>query len=181
MQPTITAEYLASQGLSENFPQRFWAKVNKDGPIPPKQPELGPCWVWTAGKVSQGYGAIAVTRRKQAPAHRAAWLLTNGAIPEGLWVLHKCDNPACVRPEHLFLGTSTDNARDRSAKGRNGWPLACEKHHKAKYSVEQILEIRRLSADGISQAEIARSLKVHAQTVWCVIHNRRWATLSKSS
>ncbi len=87
---------------------KFWAKVQKsDG-----------CWVWQ-GCIVRRYGVLGHDG-KQVKAHRVAWGLTNGPIPNGLSVLHKCDNPPCVRPDHLFLGTQLDNMRDCSAKGRSG-------------------------------------------------------------
>lgn len=86
---------------------RFWMKVNKtDG-----------CWLWTAATFAYGYGIFRVDGRNQY-AHRVAWELTNGPIPDGLSCLHRCDVPGCVNPDHLFLGTQGDNARDRNAKGR---------------------------------------------------------------
>jgi hypothetical protein len=94
---------------------RFWSKVNKDGPV--LRPELGPCWEWTASLVTGGYGGFSV-RRRQTRAHRYSWEETNGPVPSGLFVLHRCDNPPCVRPSHLFLGTIQDNVDDMMAKGR---------------------------------------------------------------
>lgn len=97
--------------------ERFWGKVNKDGPAPSHCPELGPCWIWTGIITIWGYGRIKSGGKMHA-AHRVAWVLAYGDIPDGLFVCHKCDNPACVRPEHLFVGTVLDNTRDREAKGR---------------------------------------------------------------
>src|SRR5687767_4720826 len=93
----------ASRPLSE----RFWEKVRKtDG-----------CWLWTASRNAKGYGQI-MYQRRPIHAHRVSWQLANGPIPDGLCVLHRCDNPQCVNPGHLFLGTIVDNNRDMFAKGR---------------------------------------------------------------
>lgn len=90
---------------------RFWPKVQKsDG-----------CWLWVAGGDSAtGYGRIRLGRAgtKHELAHRVAWQLTFGPIPDGLWVLHHCDTPRCVRPDHLFLGDCSDNMKDAATKGR---------------------------------------------------------------
>lgn len=105
--------------LSPDGVARFWAKVDKSG---------GPdaCWIWTASKVPSGYGSFGVNGRLFG-AHRIAWVLENGQIPHdgsyhGMCVCHKCDNPACCNPAHLFLGTNMDNARDREKKGRGNQP-----------------------------------------------------------
>jgi len=94
--------------------ERFWAKVDRSGD----------CWLWTAGvwKSRGGYGKFqAGSSRANARvvyAHRQAWELTNGAIPEGAIVRHRCDNPPCVNPDHLVLGDQTDNLRDMQRRGR---------------------------------------------------------------
>lgn len=105
--------------------QRFWPKVDKAGPIPPHRPELGPCWVWMASVFEDrnGYGKFQAGEGRATAeavyAHRYAWELTWGTVPDGLWVLHHCDNPPCVRLDHLFLGTAADNVADMMAKGRH--------------------------------------------------------------
>lgn len=94
--------------------ERFWRHVDKSGE----------CWIWTGahqpfGKAhGAGYGNMNLGSGRYAPTHRVSWELHNGPIPNGLWVLHRCDNPKCVRPEHLFLGTQRDNARDMMKKRR---------------------------------------------------------------
>jgi hypothetical protein len=94
---------------------RLWAKVNRV--------RLFACWNWTSPAESYpgGYGVIGLggTSGKRTLAHRAAWEVSEGPIPEGMWVLHRCDNPKCCNPMHLFLGTALDNNRDAFAKGRN--------------------------------------------------------------
>lgn len=83
------------------------------------------CWIWTAslrGDFKGGYGQIGLDRRRGVhDAHRVSWLLHHGEIPTGMCVLHKCDNPKCVNPEHLFLGTRTENTLDMITKGRGHW------------------------------------------------------------
>lgn len=98
--------------------EHFWEFVNKNGPVQPHCPNLGPCWIWTASGFSKNYGKVSV-KGKTVGAHRVAWELGVGPIPNGLYVLHHCDNPPCVNyTQHLFLGTHTDNMRDAAAKGR---------------------------------------------------------------
>lgn len=89
---------------------RFWSKVLKGTDQE--------CWLWNASRIKDGYGKFSVSGVYQQ-SHRISWQLTNGPIPDGLCVLHRCDNPPCVNPNHLFLGTNLDNVRDMFAKGRN--------------------------------------------------------------
>lgn len=109
-------------GLAE----RLWAKVDRRGP--------DECWPWIAKAVTSfGYGRMTAGRKVNLKAHRAAWMVTHGPIPDGLCVLHRCDNPACCNPGHLFLGTKRDNTHDMMSKGRHSPPPVRqgENHHKA--------------------------------------------------
>jgi len=107
----------------------FWSKVNKKGPI---HPIHGQCWVWTGSRFSQGYGRLIGHGR----AHRISWEIHFGDIPDGLCVCHHCDNPSCVNPKHLFLGTKGDNIRDRNAKGRDRTPQGDD--HWSRISPEKV-------------------------------------------
>src|SRR4030043_361681 len=91
----------------DSVEKRFWNKVNK----------TDDCWIWTAYCNKKEYGCFKFQDKSEL-AHRVSWIIHNGPIPNGLHVLHKCDNPPCVRPDHLFLGTDKDNANDRISKGR---------------------------------------------------------------
>jgi hypothetical protein len=91
--------------------ERFWLRVQKGRS----------CWEWTGVRNPQGYGVMRVGESNMQ-AHRVAWEVANGPIPVGLNALHRCDNPGCVRPDHLWLGTLADNNADMRAKGRHSWP-----------------------------------------------------------
>lgn len=98
--------------------EQFFGHVDKDGPVPDDQPELGPCWLWTAATNSSGYGCLRV-RGVLLLAHRVMWKLAHGrAAPVDREVLHRCDTPACVRPSHLWIGTHAQNMADAKRKGR---------------------------------------------------------------
>jgi len=105
---------------------RFWAKVNKNGPVPDRYPELGSCWLWTAAVTvctnGDQRGSFRRTHRRAELAHRVSWELTNGPIPEGMKICHRCDVGLCVRPDHLFLGTQAENIQDMRNKGRHRMP-----------------------------------------------------------
>ncbi len=103
---------------------RFWSRVSKDGPLPdqanPHYVGLGQCHVWVKGRNRQGYGRFHLSRDAGAyNATRVVWYLRHGSMPADLLVCHRCDNPACVNPDHLFLGSYKDNAVDSKSKDRN--------------------------------------------------------------
>lgn len=156
---------------------RFWAKVDKSGSTPTHRPGLGRCWVWTAYRTRFGYGEISVGRADEGTilAHRLSWILHKGPILDRLHVLHKCDNPSCVRPRHLFLGTQSDNNRDMTRKGR-GRPIGLrwrrgEAHSGAKLTTADVLEIR---ASAESLASCARRYNVSKKLILLVRQRKAW-------
>jgi hypothetical protein len=127
----------------------FWQRIMKP---------VG-CWLYTGAKESNGYGYLQNPfgdKPKFLTAHRAAWIYANGPIPEGMLVLHRCDVRSCINPEHLFLGTHSENATDKAVKGRAG----------AVITPEQVREVRRLTADGWSGYAIYRKLKIPCASVY---------------
>ena len=161
---------------------RFWAKVDRNGPV---HPVLGTrCWVWMGPK-TEGYGWISVPELEThgSRTHRLAWVLTHGRIPpgeghHGTCVLHRCDNRTCVNPEHLFLGTQADNMADRAAKGRA--PRG-EKHRSARLTEDSVRAIRKASAAGISQYRIAKLYRVARTTIEGVVTRRNWGHVTDAS
>ena len=117
--------------------ERFWSKVNK----------AGECWLWTAKRDRSGYGRFQTDKSRSDIAPRVAWRLTCGEVLDGLFVLHRCDNPPCVRPDHLFLGTFEENMADMVAKGRS--PRG-ERNVAAKLTDAQVIEMRRLFDAGLA-------------------------------
>jgi hypothetical protein len=164
----MPSKYIPHPRVRQPVAPRLWAKVNKDGPIPEHRPELGPCWIWTACLSTKGYGRIMANGRVQN-AHRVAYELTYGPIPPEQNVCHACDNPLCVRPSHMFLGTQTDNIRDMFAKGRN------VSLGPRKLSPEQVDEVFELYAGGASSSIIAAQYGVTGTTICRIIGGQGYA------
>lgn len=168
--------------VKQTIEERFWAKVQRDGATPGHTPGLSPCWVWLGGRTRLGYGRFAYKGQKIG-AHRAAWLMLVGPIPaDKPCVLHHCDNPPCVNPDHLWVGTNDDNIRDMVAKGRQRAPRGDDNGQRlhpdrvargeragpAKLTADGVREVRRRRANGELQRVIARDLGV-TQTVISLI------------
>ena len=150
--------------------RRFWAKVERSG--------REACWLWQAARLGGNhrggqYGQFAVTvapgRQKHLYAHRVAWALSHGSLPEGMSVLHRCDVSLCVNPNHLFLGTHTDNMQDASRKGRLSVPRLSAR----KVTDDQIAEIFALRAEGWRQVRIAERFSVTESFISSVLRGRR--------
>lgn len=143
---------------------RFWAKVNKtDG-----------CWLWTACTNWAGYGKF-YDGNSLTAAHRYSYLLHNGQISDGQFVLHHCDTPACVRPDHLFIGSQQDNITDMMQKKRNGYTgLKGERNCKAKLDERQVKDIRAKYESGIKRNVLALEYGMEWTAINRIIKRLSW-------
>lgn len=138
------------------------------------------CWEWPKHHTAAGYGRIWIYP-KMIYAHRIAWQLTHGAIPDGLHVLHHCDNPPCVNPRHLFVGTAKDNARDMSDKGRakNGMVKGID-HTLAKLTDDDVREIRRVYSPSprksgpFTSISLAAKYRVAKSLIYRIVKRQSW-------
>jgi len=169
MHPQYTPEQIA----------RFWSKVDKSGD----------CWIWIAGRIQTGYGSFYANGRSHR-ANRVAYEIATGPIPEGMFVCHRCDNPSCVRPDHLWLGSAAENSADMVAKGRaasgDQSPVRLhpesrprgEKHHAAKVTAETVKAIRaRYVQGGVTQMALAALFSLDQTTISDIIRRRSWRHL----
>jgi hypothetical protein len=135
------------------------------------EPNSG-CHLWIGAVKDTGYGKLCFGGKTHS-APRLAWELTKGKIPKGLWVLHRCDTPACVNPDHLFLGTHVDNMEDMKIKGRQPKNRGMESSH-PKLSNNQVLAIRKSIG---SQRTIAKQFNIHPTMVHLIKTGKRWGHL----
>jgi HNH endonuclease len=167
----------------------FWSRVDKGNGSKTN------CWIWikkfkvrsvreTGGRAewsrekARGYGKFSYRGRTEK-AHRVAWRIAYGPIPDGMHVCHRCDNPACVNYHHLFLGTDKDNLADMEAKGRKkAWGfLYCkgEAHPQVKLTEKKVREIRALHAKGIRSKQVAERYGVTPTSVRHIVRRATWA------
>lgn len=150
-------------GTTEN---RFWGCVQK----------TDTCWLWTGNKQKGGYGRIK-TKGKSIKAHRYSWELHNGPVPVKLYVLHHCDNPGCVNPAHLFLGTYADNSADMVSKGRS---VRGEKHRSAKLVESDIAKIFDDRKNGMIYKDIANKYGVNDRQISNILNRQSWTHVKVS-
>ena len=171
--------------LSEQDGARFWAHVDKNGPLPDpvKYPLLKTrCWLSTYN-LSHGYALMRIAG-VQVGAHRVSWVLLHGSIPDGALVLHACDNRRCVR--HLFLGSYQDNKTDSVEKGRHArgeqlaWAKRGEANPRHKLYLNDVKNIRELYKSGVGAGRLASIYGVNYSTVYRITHQQRWAHCSQT-
>ena len=161
--------------IPQKYVDQFWSKVDQS-----KGPEA--CWPWLASHIGKGYGQCN-TGKGQGYSHRYAWTLTYGEIPDKLFVLHKCDNPTCCNPAHLWLGTCKDNLQDCSRKKRFFAQLHPDKmprgasHGRTKLAEEDVREIRKWISGGMRVTETADAFGVSSAAVSLIISGKNWGWL----
>lgn len=151
--------------LSESDITRFWSHVDKSGE----------CWPWTAYRSRRGYGQFGLGD-EVLKAHRVAYVIAYGQIPDGMEVCHHCDNPSCVRPEHLFAGTHSDNMRDCANKGHNMLQRhpelrRGEKHPLAKLTAEQVIQIRQ---SDLTPTQLSKQFNVSRWMIRRILSRLAW-------
>ena len=148
--------------MDERYIKNFWKKVDKK--------DNSSCWIWIGAHCNHGYGQMRINN-KMKMAHRISWIIHFGNIPEGLEVCHKCDNPECVNPSHLFLGTHQDNMDDRNRKGRNK-SLQGELNGASKLKNYQIPSIREKYSTGeYSLRDLGREYGVGFEAIRRIVNH----------
>lgn len=153
----------------ETLPSRFWSKVKRAGP--------DECWEWQAYRDPNGYGRIGFAGRSNTTASRVSWALQVGPIPEGLFVLHHCDNPPCVNVRHLYVGTPKQNMRDFMERGQGDYgDRRGSKNANARLSERDVIEMRRERSErGTSYSNIGAQFGITTQYAWLIVNGKRWA------
>ena len=174
--PQSRLDLTKSDILSEEYIKRFWSKVEK----------TENSWLWNFSLDGMGYGSFVIFKNKEyktARASRMSFYLTNGPIPDGMCVCHSCDNPKCVRPDHLWLGTRSQNSKDMAQKGRNPTLLKSEEilgedHPRATLKNCEVALIKKLFSHNLSQTFIAKMFKTTKHTIFRIKHGHQWGHVS---
>lgn len=139
------------------------------------------CWVWAKSKDKDGYGVLYARENGKFSkflAHRISYMLHVGDIPAGYLVCHTCDNPSCINPDHLFLGTHADNHKDRNQKERQS---KGEEHGRAKLTEVDVLEMYRLHHDGVSAYRLSLMFGISSTQAWEIVNGKAWVYLFNST
>jgi hypothetical protein len=156
-----------SRTCRDNIEARFWSRVDKSGD----------CWVWTAGKFDTGYGRIWIGSKadgKDFYAHRVSYEMAYGSIPDGFDILHICDNPPCVRPDHLWAGTHSDNMQDMLRKGRRR-NLRGSDNGNSRLAIGEVVAIRKAYAAGRTTYKLlAEQYHVNPTTIMNIVRGKQW-------
>ena len=147
------------------FREKFYSKAKK---VP------SGCWEWQEGKSRRGYGVVHVPGVGTRRAHRYSFEISRGPIPDGLFVLHHCDNPPCINPDHLFLGTHADNATDKTLKGRQ--PQG-ESHGRARLTENDVRAIRAKYGKATGK-ELAAEYGMSLRQIMNIVSRKQWKNVS---
>jgi hypothetical protein len=149
---------------------RFWSRVDR----------TETCWLYRPAVRSNGYGAVKYQGRTLRASH-LSWTLHHGPVPDRLWVLHRCDTPPCVNPDHLFLGNRSDNMRDAAAKGRLDQQLNPLRRRAARspFTPDDVRSVRsRYAGGGITMEQLGSEFGVTKHAIWRIVHRLNWSDIT---
>lgn len=153
--------------MNQKLIDKFWSNVQKGNP--------DECWIWIGSPSGNGYGQL----RFEGVTYRSnvlSYLINKGNIPARMYICHTCDNPICVNPNHLFVGTPSDNAKDRQQKGR-GRPMDGENNSNNRFTKESIIQMRSMFQKGYLCNEIAHIFDTNPEYVRNVVKRKVWKDL----